>query len=90
MYEYVNGSAGASKLRILPYLAGDLFTLGLAELIFWPAELAWGQGSEERAVASYDRDDRARQIRITKKDGTLLADIKNTGDTAPVANPVIG
>jgi hypothetical protein len=90
MYEYVNGSVGASKLRILPYLAGDVFTLGLAELIFWPAELAWGQGSEERAVASYDRDDRVRQIRITKRDGTLLADINNSGETSPVTNPVIG
>src|SRR5262245_34895432 len=90
MYEYVNGSVGASKLRILPYLAGDLLTFGIAELVFWPAELAWGQGSEERAVASYDRDDRVRQIRITKRDGTLLADIHNSGETSPVTNPVIG
>lgn len=90
MYEYVNGSSGASKLRILLYVVGDLLTLCLAELIFWPAELALGQGSDERAVASYDRDDRARQIRITKRDGTLLADIKNTGETSPMANPVIG
>lgn len=76
MYEYVNGSEEGSKLRILLYIAGDFFTLCLTELIFWPAELALGQGTDERAIVIYDRDDKARQIRITKKDGTLLADIQ--------------
>jgi len=74
MYEYVNGSDGASKVRILLYAAGDLLTICLTEVIFWPAELALGQGTDERAVAIYGQDDKVQQIRITKKDGTVLAD----------------
>jgi hypothetical protein len=85
MYEYVNGSSGGSKVRILLYIAGDLFTICLAELIFWPAELALGQGTDERAVAIFDRDDKARQIRITKRDGTLLYDIRKPGVAEPAA-----
>jgi hypothetical protein len=90
MYEYVNGSEGASKVRILLYAAGDLFTLCLTELIFWPAELAFGQGTDERAVAIYGQDDKARQIRITKKDGTVIADRQKPGIAEPAAIGTIG
>jgi hypothetical protein len=90
MYEYVNGSHEGSKVRILLYAAGDVFTIGLAELIFWPAELAFGQGTDERAVAIYDRDDKTRQIRITKKDGTVLTDIRKPSLAEPAAIAVFG
>lgn len=90
MYEYVNGSDGASKVRILLYAAGDLLTIFLAELIFWPAELALGQGTDERAVAIYAQDDKVRQIRITTKDGKVLADRQRPGVAEPAAIGVIG
>ena len=90
MYEYINGSDAASKVRILLYIAGDLFTLCLTELIFWPAELAFGQGTDERAVAIYGPDDKARQIRITKKDGTVLADMQRPGVAEPAVTGVFG
>jgi len=90
MYEYVNGSDGASKIRILLYVAGDLFTLCLSELIFWPAELALGQGTDERAVAIYGQDDKARQIRITKKDGTVIADRQRPGAAGPATIGTLG
>jgi hypothetical protein len=90
MYEYVNGSEGASKIRILLYIAGDLFTMCLSELIFWPAELAFGQGTDERAVAIYGQDEKARQIRITKKDGTVLADLQKPSVAEPAAISAFG
>jgi hypothetical protein len=70
VYEFIDGNHGASKLRIVPYVAADLFTVGLAELILWPLELTTLQGSEGRAVVTYDQEDRARTVLITKRDGT--------------------
>ena len=70
VYEFIDGNHGASKLRIVPYVAADLFTIGLAELVLWPLELTALQGSEGRAVVTYDQEDRARTVLITKRDGT--------------------
>jgi len=70
VYEFIDGNNGASKLRIVPYIAADLFTIGLAELVLWPLELTALQGSEGRAVVTYDQEDRARTVLITKRDGT--------------------
>ena len=70
VYEFVNGSPAGSKARIILYVAGDFFTLGLAELVFWPAELGFGQGTEGRAVVTYGLDDISRSVLLTKKDGT--------------------
>ena len=70
VYEFIDGNSEASKLRIVPYIGADLFTLGLAELILWPTELALLQGSEGRAVVTYDQDNRAKTVMVTKRDGT--------------------
>jgi hypothetical protein len=35
IFEFVDGNNGASKLRIIPYVAAEVFTLGLAELVLW-------------------------------------------------------
>ena len=37
-FEFIDGYNAASKVRIVLYLAGDIFTVGLSELIFWPIE----------------------------------------------------
>jgi hypothetical protein len=76
MFEYINGNHEASKARILLYAAGDFFTLFLSELIFWPLEVALLQGSDERAVITYGPDDKARIIKLTKKDGTTIATLQ--------------
>ena len=70
MHEYIDGNPQESKARIILYVAGDLFTLGLAELIFWPLELATLQGAEGRAVISYDRGGIAKNVFLTKMDGS--------------------
>ena len=70
MHEFIDGYPGGSKARILLYIAGDLFTLGLAELIFWPLEVGALQGDEGRAVVTYDNKNIATNVVITKKDGT--------------------
>ena len=59
----------ASKSRILLYIAGDVFTAGLSELVFWPLELAWLDGTEGRAVATYGSDNKVQIVKITTKDG---------------------
>lgn len=70
VYEFVDGSASGSKVRIILYIAGDLFTLGLSELVFWPLELGFGQGTDGRAVVTYGMDDIAKSVLLIKQDGT--------------------
>jgi len=70
VYEFVDGNSNATKLRIIPYIGADVFTLGLAELVLWPMEVALLQGSEGRAVVTYDQDNRAKTVMVTKRDGT--------------------
>lgn len=70
MHEFINGYPSGSKSRILIYIAGDLFTLGLAELIFWPIEMAALQGDEGRAVVRYDQHNIATNVIITNRDGS--------------------
>jgi len=70
VFEFVDGSPSASKARIMIYIAGDLFSIGLSELLFWPLELGLGQGTDGRAVVTYGMDDVAKAVLLTKADGT--------------------
>jgi hypothetical protein len=70
VYEFIDGNSEAAKLRIIPYIGADLFTLGLAELVLWPIEIAALQGSEGRAVVTYDQENRVKTMLVTKKDGS--------------------
>jgi len=70
VYEFIDGNNEGAKLRIIPYIGADFFTLGLAELVLWPMEVALLQGSEGRAVVTYDQDSRAKTIIVTRKDGS--------------------
>jgi len=79
MYEFTDGNHGATKFRIVPYIAADVFTLSLAELILWPLELSVLQGSEGRAVVTYDTKDIATGVKVTKKNGEPW----DYGDTPP-------
>ena len=71
VYEFIDGNDDAAKLRIIPYIGADFFTGGLAELVLWPLELATMQGSEGRAVVTYDQENRAKTVLVTKKTGHL-------------------
>jgi len=70
IFEFTSGLHEASKARIVLYIAGDVFTLGLAELIFCPMELAVLDGSQGRAVVTYGQGNIVKLINVTKKDGT--------------------
>lgn len=80
IHEFTDGYSGASKIRVLLYIAGDVFTLGLSELIFWPIELAAGDGARGRAIVTYGLDDISKTVLLTKADGTPWAN----------AQPVVG
>ena len=69
MFEFIDGYHAGSKARIIVYVGGDVFTLGLAELVFWPMELAFLQGSEGRAVVTYGPDHMVTNVKVTTMDG---------------------
>ena len=73
LHEFTAGYDAGGKIRIILYIAGDIFTLGLAELIFWPIEIAALQGDEGRAVVSYDQNNIAKNVLVTTKGGTPWA-----------------
>ena len=73
MHEFVCGSPEGTKVRILFYIAGDIFTIGLSEILFWPIELAAGQGTDGRAVVTYGMDNIAKSVLLVKSDGTPWA-----------------
>lgn len=85
VYEFVDGLPGASKSRILLYLAGDFFTLGLAELVFWPMEETLLDGREGRAVVMYAPSNVAETVTVTKKNGSpWFKEVEDGADPAEV------
>ena len=54
VFQFQSGHHQASKIRALPYLAADVFTLSLAELILWPIELTALETATCTGAASYD------------------------------------
>ena len=87
IYEFIDGNPDASKLRIIPYIGADFFTLGLAELVLWPMEIAFLQGSEGRAVVTFDQDNKAKTVMVTKKDGTPWQSQKEGPGNASTSSP---
>ena len=72
-YEYSDGPPGGSKVRSLVYVAGDVFTLFLTELIFWPIELYADKRIKRVAIAEYDTDNALVDWTIERPDGETLA-----------------
>ena len=68
-FEFVSGLHQASKARILPYLAADFFTLGLAELILWPMEMTVMERATCTATVTYDRFQHVEGWNLSKKSG---------------------
>ncbi len=56
-FEFKNGFDQASKARILLYLAGDLFSAGLGEFVFWPIEANALDGEQCWGSVRYDSND---------------------------------
>ena len=87
IYEFIDGNNEASKLRIIPYIGADFFTLGIAELVLWPMEIALLQGSEGRAVVTFDQDNKAKSVMVTRKDGTPWPSQKEVSANASASSP---
>ena len=68
-FEFSSGLHSGSKLRIIPYLAADLFTLTLAELILWPMELTVMEKAVCQGYAIYDASHKVVEWKVSQKDG---------------------
>ena len=71
-YEYEDGPHQATKLRVLIYLAGDVFTLFLSEVIFWPIELVIKSNIARVGNADYDEYSQLLAWKVKDRKGKLL------------------
>lgn len=71
-FEFIDGYHLASKVRIILYLAGDIFTVGLSELIFWPIEAYGFDGKQCRGTITYDANDHVASYDIMNNNGEHL------------------
>jgi hypothetical protein len=71
-FEFVDGYNTASKSRIILYLAGDIFTAGLAEIIFWPLEANALDGQQCRGAVTYSPDEQVIAYDIKDKEEKRL------------------
>lgn len=69
MFEFESGMNQASKARVILYVAADVFTLCLAELILWPMEMTVMERAKCNAVATYDANQKIDTWNVTQKDG---------------------
>lgn len=67
VFEFQSGLHQASKMRILPYLAADVFTLTLAELILWPMEMTILDKATCTGIATYDKKLQVESWLVTDK-----------------------
>lgn len=70
-FEFESGHSDLSKTRVLLYIGGDVVTLTLAELIFWPLELTALESDACVATATYDADQKVISWNASKKKGGL-------------------
>lgn len=68
-FEFHSGMNPASKARVILYIAADLFTLCLAEIILWPMELTLMKDATCEAFATYDSSLKVETWRLTQKSG---------------------
>ena len=68
-FEFQSGMHGASKARIILYLAADVVTLTLAEIILWPMELTVMERAVCNGFATYDQSQKVETWNVSKKGG---------------------
>ena len=74
IFEFQSGFHGASKLRILPYIAADLFTATLAEIILFPMELTFMDSATCTAIATYDENLKVNAWSVSRKKDSTAQD----------------
>lgn len=72
LFKFESGLRQGSKARIIPYLAADAFTLGLAELILWPMELTVLERAECIAKVTYDESQKVENWVVYEKAGVQI------------------
>ncbi|MFI3136920.1 MAG: hypothetical protein QX197_09095 [Methylococcaceae bacterium] len=82
-FAFSDGYHTASKARIILYLAGDIFTAGLSEIIFWPIEENVFDGSQCKATLTYDNNEQVLSYMFKNNADEQIwplpaADLKNT------------
>ena len=70
VFEFQSGANQSSKVRAVFYVAADVFTVGLAEVILWPLEMTAFDSATCTAMATYDN-----QLKV---DSWGFADKKNS------------
>lgn len=68
IFEFQSGYSPVSKLRVIPYLAADVFSAFLSELVFWPLELTAMSAATCTGVATYDANYKVSTWAVKKKD----------------------
>ena len=72
VFEFPSGMHQAAKFRIIPYLAADVFTLGLAEAILWPLEISVMDSATCTGIATYDTKSKVSAWNLSsKKDSSM-------------------
>jgi hypothetical protein len=66
-FEFISGLHQASKARIVLYLAADVFTLTLAEVLIWPLELTAMDAAKCNGIATYDQDQKVTSWWVQNK-----------------------
>jgi len=84
-YDYGDGPHEASKARVVLYIAGDVFTAFLSELVFWPIEAYATNRTKRVGTAHFDRDNRLSTWRVTRPSGELLASLGTQEDLPAVS-----
>jgi len=67
IFEFQSGMHQATKVRVVLYLAADVFTLTLAELILWPVEMTLLESATCTGIATYDAKLKMESWMVTDK-----------------------
>jgi hypothetical protein len=80
-HEFKSGTPGVTRFRVVGYLAGDIFTLGLAEIVFWPVEMGLLNARDYKAHVAYDTELHLTGYRVVDGEGTV---VDQKGDAAAI------
>jgi len=86
-YEYKDGPHQASKGRVVLYIAGDVFTAFLSELIFWPIEAYASKQTNRVATAHYDSENNLGSWTIARPGGETLVTLEPSVAAGPPSEP---
>jgi hypothetical protein len=70
IFEFSSGMHQATKVRVVLYLAADVFTLTLAELLLWPLEMTLLESATCTGIATYDLNLKVQSWSVEDKKDT--------------------